>query len=192
MTRGAIEQAMRADGSGVRLTVQPGDPLHIAASAEEERRRKPGSRLPGPAELGALAAELMGADTGGIWEVVPHEPPAGWTIVRRNPDDCGYIAVDRQGHDTGLCVHVNARWKPQVATGIPRRWVHLMVSHEHKMPSYGDLKATKGLFLGPERHAYQVFPPEAHHTSIAPFALHLRYPVDAPALPDFTHGFDTR
>jgi hypothetical protein len=172
--------------------MQPGDPLHIAASADEERRRKPWARLLGPAELGPLAAALMDADNRGIWEVVPHEPPADWTIARRNPDDRGYIAVDRRGHDTGLCVHVNARWEPEVATDISRRRVHLMVSHEHKMPSYGDRKATKGLFLGPECQAFQSFPTGAHHTSIAPVALQLFSPVDVPALPDFTRGFDRR
>jgi hypothetical protein len=62
MTMGARERATRADGSRIWFTMQPGDPLHSAASADEDRRRKPGARLLGPAELGPQAAALMDAD----------------------------------------------------------------------------------------------------------------------------------
>lgn len=70
-----------------------------------------------------------------------------------------------------------------------RVWLHLSVSHQARVPKWGELREAKEIFLG-DREAYQVLPPRARYVNIHPHVLHLFALRDpkATALPDFTHG----
>lgn len=65
--------------------------------------------------------------------------------------------------------------------------MHLSVSRTNRDPSYFDLKRVKELFIGRQRKAVQVFPPEAEHYNHHPYCLHLFAPIDRDPLPDFRH-----
>ena len=52
-------------------------------------------------------------------------------------------------------------------------WIHASIAWADHMPEYEDLTSLKEAVFGPEREAYQVFPPASRHVSIHDFALHL-------------------
>ena len=61
-------------------------------------------------------------------------------------------------------------------------WVHASIAWTDHMPSYEDLTALKDAVFGPEREAYQVFPPASRHVSIHDYALHLWGRADGSAV----------
>lgn len=67
-------------------------------------------------------------------------------------------------------------------------WLHISVSVRgaKRLPEYEHLKIAKEIFIGPERKAVQVFPPEAEHFTAAE-VLHLFASLDGDPLPDFRH-----
>jgi hypothetical protein len=75
--------------------------------------------------------------------------------------------------------------------GDGKPWLHVSVSRRnHKLPSWTVLCEIKDLFIGPERTALQVFPPQSKHVSMAE-VLHLWHCLDGDVTPDFTAGGQT-
>lgn len=66
-----------------------------------------------------------------------------------------------------------------------KRWMHVSCSRPNRLPSWEELKLVKDTFIGRERKAIQVLPPEAEHVNIHPYALHLFSCLDDDPLPDF-------
>ena len=65
-------------------------------------------------------------------------------------------------------------------------WIHASIARERFMPSYDELCCLKQGVFGPDRFAYQVFPPASQHVNIHERALHLWGRADGkPALPEF-------
>ncbi|TYB69671.1 hypothetical protein FXF51_05785 [Nonomuraea sp. PA05] len=65
-------------------------------------------------------------------------------------------------------------------------WLHASISWRDRMPTYDELTVVKAGVFGPEREAYQVFPPQDRHVNIHNFALHLWGRADGVrVLPDF-------
>jgi len=65
-------------------------------------------------------------------------------------------------------------------------WIHASIAREQFMPSYADLVILKQGVFGPDRYAYQVFPPASQHVNIHERALHLWGRADGkPQLPEF-------
>jgi hypothetical protein len=81
---------------------------------------------------------------------------------------CGSVIVSQAPWDNGV------------------EWIHASVSHETRMPTYGDLDALKAGVYGPHRYAFQVFAPADRHVNIHARALHLWGRADGKSpLPDF-------
>jgi hypothetical protein len=76
-------------------------------------------------------------------------------LLNGNPDYKGSIIVTQAPHDGAEWIHASVAFTDDV------------------MPSYDDLVALKDAVFGPDREAYQVFPPAARHVNIHPNALHL-------------------
>lgn len=70
-------------------------------------------------------------------------------------------------------------------------WLHVSLSHPNRIPSYGELKRCKECFVGKDKKAIQVFPPESEHVNINENCLHLWHRMDADCIPDFTKGMGT-
>lgn len=71
-----------------------------------------------------------------------------------------------------------------------RTWLHLSIAHtvNGRLPTYKELQYLKRHWVGPERKAMQIFPPESEHVNIHPDCLHLFACMDEDPLPDFTWG----
>lgn len=155
---------------------------------ERLRERDPRARLPAGRE--AYLALIAGLNRDGVdwlWRYVPKHGPQGWQVTAR--DEFGYKCRESPEVGRGLVANVDGRWYDDPRAGEPRRWIHLAVAGA-TIPSHPDLVRVKRAFLGPDRYAYEVFPPDALYINIAPTQLHLWAPVDAPPLPEFSHGYD--
>lgn len=175
--------AQRSGGNGWRRP-------EAAEANERLRALHPRARLPrSREEYRALVADLNRDGVGWLWRYIPRHGPKGWQVTDR--DEFGYKCREDAGVGAGLVVHVDGRWYEVARPGGPRpeRWIHLAVAGA-AIPGHLDLVRVKRAFLGPDRYAYEVFPPDALYINIAPTQLHLWAPVDGPVLPEFSHGFD--
>ena len=109
-----------------------------------------------------------------VWSVLPRILPAGWTCIGRGDDGGAWDGIG------GLRVIGSAC---READG--RRWVHLSVSRERRLPDWDDLKLVKDTFVGKDRMAIQVLPRESDYYNLHPYCLHLWIPVDHNPVPDF-------
>lgn len=66
-------------------------------------------------------------------------------------------------------------------------WGHLSVCGQKppRLPTWEELRWCKDLFLGKDRKAIQVLPPEKEYVNIHPNVLHLYAPLERDPLPDF-------
>lgn len=151
-----------------------------------------------PVTADELRAEMerIGANTDGIdfeklaavqndesrlvpgWEA-PRILPPSWLEVQRGEGGAKYM-------------NANARLAAILSCSIEtdgRAWLHLSVSHAQRIPTWGELRVCKEMFLG-DREAYSILPPRARYVNLHNNVLHLFALLDetASALPDFTRG----
>ncbi len=69
--------------------------------------------------------------------------------------------------------------------GDPRRWLHVSLSRDTGLPSWEDLREVKRIFIGRDRKAIQVLPPEDEYVNMNPHVLHLWCCLNEDVLPDF-------
>jgi hypothetical protein len=93
--------------------------------------------------------------------------------------------------ESGVCVSLRPKLDSDYTGSIivtqaehdGAEWVHASVAFSNGvMPLYTDLVALKDAVFGPDREAYQVFPPAARHVNIHPTALHLWGRADGSAV----------
>ncbi len=66
-----------------------------------------------------------------------------------------------------------------------RRWIHVSCSHRNRLPSWQTLREVKDTFIGKERKAIQVLPPQSEYVNLHNYGLHLWCCLDGDGLPDF-------
>ncbi len=77
----------------------------------------------------------------------------------------------------------------RVLVGVENRgpgvgwWVHVSMSRASKLPSWADVREVKDLFIGRDRCAVHLLPPEAFYINLHPFTFHLWSRLDAPTVP---------
>jgi hypothetical protein len=106
-------------------------------------------------------------------DIQPRVLPASWRLMTGRLDTyaCG-----------GLRVIINVG-----RYGVNREpWIHVSVSRADRLPSWEDLLAVKTVFIGRDRKAIQVFPPEKEYVNICKTCLHLWAHWDnKDCIPDF-------
>lgn len=105
--------------------------------------------------------------------------PATWRQVHDQRFDARFVA---------WYMHARAPLKVMVTAKRERderRWLHVSVSHERRLPDWNDLREVKDIFIGRERRALQILPPESEYVNIHPRVLHLWACLDGDRLPDF-------
>ena len=107
--------------------------------------------------------------------------PPGWAKIQDGEDGAMYQA--RLGQDIGLRVIASAGLEED-----GKWWLHVSASRKTRMPTWGDLRRAKDIFIGPNVSAIQVLPKQDDWININPFVLHLWHCLDDDPLPDFTHG----
>jgi hypothetical protein len=66
------------------------------------------------------------------------------------------------------------------------RWLHVSCSHKNKLPKWKELREVKDIFVGKDKQAIQIFPPESQYVNIMKFCLHLWCNLSRDIVPDFT------
>ncbi len=116
------------------------------------------------------------------------EAPKGWNEERFETSNF-FKAIQNKAHaqifreakkSGGLLVIVTEKIE---ADGY--RWRHVSLSRKGRIPRHEDLKRVKGLFIGDEKKALQIFAPLAEHVNFHPFVLHLWHCMDNDPIPDF-------
>lgn len=123
--------------------------------------------------------EVETATQAELRELLPRVLPGSWRELRvaQMPFSKWYMTQD------GLRVCASmARERDQ------RRWLHVSVSREDRLPTWEDLKTVKDIIVGPEATALQVLPPKSKYVNKHPFCLHLWACLDGDVVPDFSRG----
>lgn len=113
--------------------------------------------------------------------LIPRILPAGWQRSDELPVfDCHGI-----GELRGVRVLFSAGVEDD-----GRVWLHVSLSRPNRCPSWEDCVAVKRIFIGDDRTAYQVIPPQRDYYNCGlpgrgQYVLHLWAPMDGTALPDF-------
>jgi hypothetical protein len=66
-----------------------------------------------------------------------------------------------------------------------RRWAHVSMSRPSRLPSWDDVREVKDTFIGRDRRAIQILPPQAEYVNLHKNVLHLWHCLDGDGLPDF-------
>lgn len=69
-------------------------------------------------------------------------------------------------------------------------WLHVSASHPSRVPTWEEMAEVKRLFVGADRFALQLHPPEAVYVNIHARVLHLWAPVEHWPLPEFSAVVD--
>lgn len=64
-----------------------------------------------------------------------------------------------------------------------KRYVHLSLSLPDRLPSWYDVRLVKRDFIGPDKEAVQVLPPEEEYVNCHPYCLHLWHCLDGRIAP---------
>lgn len=121
------------------------------------------------AGMADLIAEWVETD-----EVIPPSVP-GWKVVDETANGRTFV---------------NPKIKMVVIASVAqeadgKRWLHVSCSLRNRLPSWSELRMVKDTFVGKDRTAIQVLPPESQHVNIHPFYLHLWSCLDGDVTPDF-------
>jgi hypothetical protein len=134
----------------------------------------------------AKTPSLLGVGLDQTYPVAPSLPfvseagimdlPAGWTV-----GDHGEFR-----HVSGLLVIASEEWvldTPESEEGCV--WLHVSLSHRSRLPDWVDLLRVKHAFIGPDRVAVMVLPPDEEYINDHPNVHHLWCNLDHRATPDF-------
>ena len=109
--------------------------------------------------------------------LLPSFLPPGWRKIVDSLDGAKYRGPK------GLSVIITA-----AVEQYKNSWLHVSVAHRDRLPSYDELKQVKAIFMGRDKYAIQVFPPDSKHINIHPYCLHLWSCLSSNLIPDFTRG----
>lgn len=129
-------------------------------------------------QIDTLCLRVWGEGEALLAEYAHPVTPGHW---RRNHQCRGFAGAFLLPH-TRLSVLLSAGRKSDGSD-----WLHVSVAHEFRMPTYAEIAEVKRRFVGADRKALQVFPPESAHVNLHPHCFHLWSRLDAPdGLPEFS------
>jgi hypothetical protein len=111
-------------------------------------------------------------------DYLPAVLPAGWHeagVMRQGPA-VGYVYRSA----FGLAVIVSVAEEDD-----GHRWLHVSCSRAERLPTWRELREVKELFVGRDRLALQVLPPEDEYVNVHPNVLHLWCRLGPRPVPDF-------
>lgn len=103
-------------------------------------------------------------------------PVSRWSLHEARSD--GFMFVHRQAPiSVIMSVAIEDDDKP---------WLHISMAHRKRMPTVDEFRQMKDDFIGPNRYAYQIFPPEDRYVNQHPYCLHLWHCLAGDPLPEFS------
>lgn len=117
----------------------------------------------------SLTNKDMGRMADTLDELMPRVLPGVWRQVEHHLNARLYASRDGLRVIASIELHEDS--------GRSSAWLHVSLSRNDRVPSYFDCGRVKALFVGRDRKAFQVFPPESEHVNIHPHVLHLWSPI---------------
>lgn len=108
--------------------------------------------------------------------------PDNWILISGAADGASFAMLNHSG---AVILTVIASQKIE---SDYKRWIHISMARDDRLPSWDDLKMVKDLFIGKDKKAMQILPSEDKYVNIHPYCLHLFYCLDDDGLPEFS-GF---
>lgn len=108
--------------------------------------------------------------------------PDSWMMINGAADGASFAMLNQSG---AVILTVIASQKIEADY---KRWIHISVARDDRLPSWDDVKMVKDLFIGKDKKAIQILPEEDKYVNINPNCLHLFYCLDDDGLPEFS-GF---
>lgn len=108
-------------------------------------------------------------------EFIPRVLPVGWKVFMREP---GGVILQNPALRLGVVLSAS-----EESDG--KRWIHMSVSHQSRLPTWQELREMKDLFIGKDRLAVQILPREKDYYNMHPHVLHLWCCLDGDPVPDF-------
>lgn len=124
------------------------------------------------------------------------DPNSGWRVLQKESEACcpkvlpylwSFVSSKRGAFikSDGLRVLLSVEMKKD----DHRVWLHVSLSRGDRLPSWDDVKEVKDIFIGKDRTAAQVLPPEDEYINYHPSVLHLWCCLNKKIFPDFRrHG----
>lgn len=97
-----------------------------------------------------------------------------WRISMQNEE--GFACI----HVTGLAIISSVHVEKDGEV-----WQHVSMSYKNRLPEYHEMCMIKDAFIGKDKLAIQVFPPEKEHVNVMKYCLHLWCCLSKRPLPDF-------
>ncbi len=107
------------------------------------------------------------------WGLLPRSLPYDWKM---------------EGGIAGCDLYTRRALRAFVSASLEadgKRWLHVSTSRKDRMPNWTEFRAVKDLFIGLDKLAVQVFPPQSQYVNFHPNALHLWHCLDGDPVPDF-------
>jgi hypothetical protein len=92
-----------------------------------------------------------------------------WKRIGTAAGNSGWLYEER----SGLRVIASAEQHPD-----GKRWIHVSVSRQDRLPSWDELVAVKELFIGAEREAVQFLPPRSQWVNMHDNCLHIWHSLE--------------
>ncbi len=70
----------------------------------------------------------------------------------------------------------------------PREWLHVSMSRAHRLPKWKEVREVKDIFIGKDKTAIQILPPDDKYVNCHNYVLHLFCCLNQEILPDFRKG----
>lgn len=120
------------------------------------------------------------------------DPKSGWRLLEKESEDCCPVVlpIDWSEIKTMSGVYVrkdglNVVLSVEMKKSDPRKWLHVSLSRQDRLPSWDDIKDVKDLFVGKDKTAAQIFPPKDEYINHNPNVLHLWCCLNKSIFPDF-------
>lgn len=105
--------------------------------------------------------------------VLPHVLPMPWSELEPWHGMRAFRSI------FGVCVLGSVEDRgPE--TGI---WLHVSLSRMERLPNWREVREVKDLFIGRDRCAIHMLPPEAHYVNLHQFTFHLFTRLDGDTVP---------
>jgi len=119
-----------------------------------------------------------------VYDHLPNEIPMSWFVIGK---------LQGQNIADGVAFKIKGGWAAMVTGATEEdgcRWIHISLSHAHRIPTWPELVNIRDTVLGSDALCVQVLAPDSEHVNLHRHCLHLWHCLDRRVVPDFRRGRD--
>ena len=117
-------------------------------------------------------------------------PTDALAIVLRHTSDLRGVFIETERRSDGVLWQHHILKLTVIASVMyesdGKLWLHVSLVNHKRMPSYEEIKLVKEKFIGKDKYAVMIFPPEDKFVNLNQHCLHLWHCIDGHPLPEFS------